>query len=289
MNPAPTRLATAVLFAILSPLVATLAAAAVKYLSAYMSIGMVVLVQYGICLLTLAPWIQRVGLNGLKTRHWKAHLIRGLSGWMCFYSYFIALKHIPLVEASLLRNTAPICVPFLVFFLTRTGITWPKLVGILTGFAGVVLILHPEGSSISLWHGVGFISGLTLALSMVYTRELASTESSNLILFYYFVISTVLSVPLAAVNLEPIPVHTLPLLAFVGISIYITMKIYTIAYSVAPTNTLAPFSYFGVVFAGILGWLFWDQVPDLRSLLGMICVISGGIITLLVRDRALNT
>lgn len=285
MTRPPTRLATAVLFAILSPLVATLAAAAVKHLAQYMSVGVIVLVQYGICLLTLAPWMLRTGLRGLKTSRWKTHLIRGVAGWLCFYSYFIALQHIPLVEASLLRNTAPICVPFLVYFLTGGGITVPKLLGILTGFAGVILILHPEGASVSLWHGVGFVSGITLALSMVYTKELAATESSPLIIFYYFFISTILSVPLAVSDFGPIPLHTVPLLLFVGISIYITMQLYTAAYAAAPTNTLAPFSYFGVVFAGILGWLLWDQVPDQRSLLGMVCVMAGGIITLLARDK----
>lgn len=287
MSVQPTRLATAVLFAILSPLVATLAAAAVKYLSAYMSVGFVVLVQYGICLLILSPWIRKVGKTGLKTLHWKAHLIRGVSGWLCFYSYFLALKNIPLVEASLLRNTAPICVPFLVYLLTGAGIGLTKIIGILTGFAGVILILHPEGAQISLWHGVGFVSGLTLAMSMVFTRQLASTESANLILFYYFLISTVMSVPLALVDLASIPLHTIPLLIFVGLSIFLTMHLYTIAYANAPTNTLAPFSFFGVVFAGLLGWLLWDQVPDQRSLIGMGCVIAGGLITLLVRDKSI--
>jgi len=280
-----TRLATAVTFAILSPLVATLAAAAAKYLSAYVSTGFIVLVQYGVCLITLLPWLGKVGLTGLRTPYWKRHLVRGVSGWLCFYSYFVALKHIPLVEAALLRNSAPICVPFLVYFLTRTGITIPKLIGILTGFAGVILILHPKGTSISLWHGVGFVSGLTLALSMVYTRQLSETEPANRILFFYFAISTVMSLPLALHDLRPVPLHTMPYLLFVGVSIFLTMKLYTLAYSAAPTNTLAPFSYFGVVFAGILGWLFWDQTPDTRSLIGMACVISGGIITLLARDK----
>jgi len=281
----PMRLATAVSLAILSPLVATFAAAAAKYLSSYMSTGVIVLVQYCVCLLTLLPWAYKAGRKGLKTSQWKGHLIRGFSGWLCFYSYFVALKHIPLVEASLLRNTAPICVPFLVYFLTGTSITLPKLVGIIVGFGGVVLILHPQGTSISLWHGVGFVAGLTLALSMVYTRQLANTESSNLILFYYFIISIVLSLPLAMQDLKPIPLHTVPYLAFVGISIFLTMKIYTLAYTAAPTNTLAPFSYFGVVFAGILGWLFWNQTPDLRTWAGMALVVGGGLFTLLAREK----
>lgn len=282
----PIRLATAVTFAILATMAGTLAAAAAKYLSNYVSTGLIVFVQYAVCLLTLIPWMRKAGLSGMRTQHLWPHLIRGLSGWLCFYTYFVAVKHIPLVEAALLRNTAPLCVPFIVYFLHRSGFTLAKTIGALTGFVGVILILHPEGTVVSLWHGVGFLSGVTLALSMVYTRELSTDEPANRILFYYFAISTVLSAPLAAVDLKPFPLHIVPLLGFVGISIFITMKLYTIAYSAAPTNTLAPFSYFGVIFAGLLGWLFWDQMPDSRSLIGMGIVVAGGVITLLARDRA---
>lgn len=276
-----TNLRIASIYAILTSLVASLVAAATKYLTGMMDASVVVCIQYLICLMTLTPWIVKVGKPGLVSTVPKLHLIRGIAGWACFYTYYLAIGEIALVDASLLRNTAPICVPFFAYLIFGNRIGWLGGLGIVLGFAGVIFILKPEGASISLWHGIGFLSGLTLAISMIYTRELAQTEPSNRILFYYFLTSLVLSTPLAVINFEGIPIVAWPALLFVGFSIFITMKLYNHAYTHAPANSIAPLTYFGVVFAGILGWLFWDQVPDAKSLLGMVLVILGGILAIL--------
>jgi len=278
-----TNIRTAAVFALLTSLVASMAAAATKYLTALMDASVVVCIQYLICLLTLTPWIIQSGVKGIATKVPRAHLIRGLAGWACFYTYYVAISKIPLMDASLLRNTAPLCVPFFGFLLFRNRIGVQGIVGILVGFAGVMFILKPEGASISLWHGVGFLSGVTLALSMIYTRELAHTEPSNRILFYYFLISLLLSIPLALYKAEPIPFTALPPLLFVGLSIFITMKLYNHAYANAPASTIAPLTYFGVIFAGVFGWLFWDQIPDAKSLVGMLLIVTGGIMAILAR------
>lgn len=285
MSGLKTNLRVATLFAILTSLVATTAAAATKYLTGYIDASVVVCTQYLICLITLTPWISRTGLRGLATEFPKSHLIRGFAGWACFYSYYVAIGKIPLVDASLLRNTAPICVPFFTFFIFGGRISAQGIVGILIGFAGVLFILKPEGDTISIWHGIGFLSGVTLALSMIYTRELAESEPSNRILFYYFLISLTLSTPLALVNFTNIPLKLWPALLFVGFSIFLTMKLYNHAYANAPANTIAPLTYFGVIFAGLLGWIFWGHTPDFRSLWGMLLVIGGGILAIFARQK----
>lgn len=284
MSGRQTNLRTATLFAILTSLVATMAAATTKYLTGYMDASLVVCTQYLICLVTLLPWVSRTGLTGLTTEFPKAHLIRGVVGWACFYTFYVAIGKIPLVDASLLRNTAPICVPFFTFFLFGNRIGVQGAIGILVGFAGVLFILKPEGQNISMWHGVGFLSGVTLAISMIYTRELAASEPSNRILFYYFLISLVLSTPLALANYTPIPLKAVPALLFVGVSIFITMKLYNHAYTHAPATAIAPLTYFGVVFAGLLGWIFWDHTPDAKSLVGMALVICGGVVAILAKQ-----
>lgn len=280
-----TNIRIATLYAILTSLVASMAAAATKYLTGLMDASVVVTTQYLICLITLLPWISRAGVRGLATSYPKYHLIRGVAGWGCFYTYYMAIGKIPLVDASLLRNTAPICVPFFTYFIFKDRIGLQGIFGILIGFAGVLFILKPQDSSISIWHWVGFLSGVTLALSMIYTRELAQTEPSNRILFYYFLISLFLSTPLAVINFEAIPLKALPALLFVGLSIFLTMKLYNHAYAHAPANTIAPLTYFGVVFAGLLGWVFWGHTPDIEGLLGMALVIGGGILAILARQR----
>lgn len=285
MTKRQSNLKKAIIFSILTAFVGSLAAATSKYLSNHIHAGVIVFVQYSICLLTLTPWIISVGIHGLKTQHPWQHAIRGISGWLCFYTYYLAIGKIPLVDASLLRNTAPIFVPFLVFILFQTKITWLKGLGIGIGFLGVLFILQPQGTEFSIWHGIGLLSGLTLALSMIFTRELSLSEPSNRILFYYFAISMLLSLPLAIREYTPFPLSYWPGLLFVGISIFITMTLYNRAYTHASANALAPFSYFGVIFAGLLGWLFWDHTPDSKSLIGISLVIAGGIISLLFHSN----
>lgn len=276
----------AVAFALLTSLVASIAAATTKYLTVYLNVGLIVFIQYSICLITLLPWVLKTGKPALATKHPYLHLIRGLAGWFCFYTYYLAIREIPLVDASLLRNTAPICVPFFMFLFFRVKLEAVRAAGIAIGFAGVMMILQPKGENLSTWHAVGFLSGLTLALSMIFTRELTAYEPSNRILFYYFFISSLCSLPLAIMDYTPIPMHTVPALIFVGLSIFLTMKLYNLAYSNGPANLLAPFTYFGVVFAGLFGWLFWGHAPDSKAITGIALVMVGGCVTLMLKKRA---
>lgn len=271
----------AVTLAVLTTLVGTLAAASAKYLSDSVHPHLMVCTQYLICLLTMTPWLISQGSSALKTDKFALHLLRGVSGWACFYTYYYALGKIPLVDASLLRNTAPLCVPFIVMIWLRYPITRSNWLGLGLGFLGVAIILKPSPDGLSIWHLVGFLSGVGLAMSMVTTKELSLTEPGNRILFYYFLISFLLSLPFAVYHWEPVPAGKLPFLLFVGFSIFITMKLYTRAYGLAPTSILAPFSYFGVVFAGLLGWLIWGHVPDMFTFSGIVLVVVGGAITLI--------
>lgn len=275
------KTAIAVILAVLTTLVGTLAAASAKYLSDAVHPHLMVCTQYLICLLTMTPWLINHGFSALKTEKTGLHLLRGFSGWACFYTYYYALGKIPLVDASLLRNTAPLCVPFIVMFWLRYPISRSNWLGLAVGFLGVAIILKPTPEGMSIWHFIGFLSGVGLAMSMVTTKELSLTESSNRILFYYFLISFLLSLPFAIYHWEPVPLDKVPFLLFVGFSIFITMKLYTRAYGLAPTSILAPFSYFGVVFAGLFGWLIWNHVPDLFTFLGILLVMIGGAITLI--------
>ncbi|MCG8317261.1 MAG: DMT family transporter [Pseudomonadales bacterium] len=275
----------AVFLAILTTLVGTLAAASAKHLSDSVHPHVMVCTQYIICMFTLSPWILKSGFQSLKTDRVGLHLFRGVSGWACFYTYYYALGKIPLVDASLLRNTAPLIVPFIVMLWLRQRISAGNWLGIIIGFLGIAIILRPGSEGLSLWHLIGFLSGVGLAVSMVTTKELSATESGNLILFYYFAISVLLSLPFAIAHWQPIELTDIPFLLFVGFSIFITMKIYTYAYGLAPTSMLAPFSYFGVIFAGIMGWIFWDHLPDLYSLVGIAMVVMGGITTLLLSGK----
>lgn len=272
------------LFALATTFVGASAAAASKYIAADVHVSAIVLSQYTLALLILMPWLWRQQVKQLATQHLKAHLVRGLGGWLCFYTFYLALEHIPLVDASLLRHSAPLFVPLIAWLWLRVSVEKSRWLPMLVGFIGIAIILRPS-SAPSQWHIVGLVSGLTLALSMVGTRVLSRTESSSKILFYYNFISVLLSLPLAIYNWQSIPLWTLPYLLYIGMSVFLAMWFYTKAYSYAKASVISPIGYFSVVNAGLFGWFIWDHVPDTIALIGIAVVISAGLISVFLSAR----
>lgn len=271
------RLLIGAAFAMATSMVASLATAATKYTAVFVSVEQIVLVQYVVCLLLLLPFILVRGAGTLRTKQPGVHFIRGMSGWLCFYSYYLALDKIPLVDASLLRNAAPLCVPLLLFFWKGFRMPLLRWMPVFVGFLGILLVLRPQGGGLSLWHLVALGSAVTLAVSIVTTRALTLTEPTSRILFYYFSISAGCSVPLAVSNWQSIPLFTLPLMVGIGLSIWLTLWLYTLAYSYAKATVISPISYSGVLFTGLLGWLIWGQVPERSAIIGSVLIILGGL------------
>jgi drug/metabolite transporter (DMT)-like permease len=121
---------------------------------------------------------------------------------------------------------------------------------------------------------------------MVGTRKLAATEPTARILFYYCTLSLACVAPFSLGDFNGLAAMDWLALLYIGVAIYLVLELYTRAYGMAPTTTIAPINYFSVVLAGFWGWLFWGHVPDTWSVLGSVLVIGGGLMTLvLARER----
>lgn len=270
------------------------AGAASKWVAADVAVPIIVFIQYSISILVMLPWLlaqyqKQNSLEFLRSSQWRTHLVRGIAGWLCFYSYYFALRSIPLVDGTLLRNTAPLFVPVVAWLWLRVTIPAYRWLPIILGFCGVAIILHPDMRQVAagnnLGHWLGLISGFTLAGSMVGTRILSRSDSEALILIYYFLVSFICSLPLALYHWQSIPLQHVPLLIYIGLSFFITMWLYTRAYSYAKASVVSPINYFAVIVAGIIGWLVWDHIPDSTALLGVGLVMIAGALTVYLAAR----
>ncbi|WP_461534769.1 DMT family transporter [Spongorhabdus nitratireducens] len=273
-----------VAYAVATTLFASTAAAATKLIASDVPIPVIVLAQYLICFVIMLPWLGRYSFRSLKTERFGVHLVRGVSGWLCFYAYYTALSQIPLVDAALLRNSGPLFVPLVVWLWMKFKVPGKAWLPMLLGFVGVIMVLQPDMADIKIWHLVGLTSGLTLAISMVATRALSRTEPSGRIMFYYFVLSVICSLPLALLNWKPLPLWCLPWLFYIGFAICLTMWCYTRAYTCAPASVVSPLNYTGIVFSGLLGWIVWDHLPDTLALSGMLLVVVAGLLAVFLNS-----
>lgn len=252
-----------------------------KFAGAYLSVHVIVFCQFTLGLLLSLPVMLRpvAAPVTLRTARFGLHLLRGLAGVISFYCFYLALQHISLVDASLLRNSAPLCVPLLALLLFRSVIPLRGWIPLLVGFAGVLCILRPS-AGMTLWHLVGFGSGFLLAVSMVTTRMLVSTEPPGRVVFYYFAIALVATLPMALLNWRAAPWFVWLAIVGVGVAISLAMSFYTRAFIYAKPSVVSPVSYFGVVFAGLLGWILWDEVPDLWTCAGVLLVVVAAVLVM---------
>lgn len=236
-------------------------------------------------LVALSPILLRVGLSTLKTRVIHLHLLRSLTGIAAMYCFFYALAKLPLADAMLLKISAPLFIPIIAFFWISEFISTRTIMAILIGFLGVIFVLKPTGA-VHIASLVGLLGGALAAFAKVTIRRMSGTEPTSRIVFYFATISLIVSfIPLLIYWQTPTQREWL-LLILLGIVGTAGQLFLTRAYSLAPASRVGPFTYSSIVFASLIGWIFWDEVITLLTISGALLIIFAGI--LIFREKQIR-
>lgn len=279
------HLARAALYMTLSALLFSGMGAIVKFTSAHLPTEMVVFFRAAMGLVALMPWVLRDGWSLLRTTQLPMHLTRSLAGLAAMYCFFYAIAHLKLADATLLNYSTPLFIPFIAWFWMRESVSPPVRVAIALGFVGVALILKP---GYALFHPaalIGLASGLLAAIAMVSIRRLSRTEPVTRIVFYFTLVSTVVSAVPLIWTWAPPGTEAFVLLTVMGMLATGAQLLMTRAYAHAPAAHVGPFSYLAVVFAAIIGWVLWEETPDIWSFAGAILVCLAGVWTIVQSQR----
>ncbi|MDF2826841.1 MAG: protein of unknown function transrane [Mycobacterium sp.] len=260
-----------------------LVGALAKVSGQYTSTGVLLLFQNLICFLFIVPVVLRNGPSSLRTSKIGLHVLRAVAGTACWYALFFAIARIPLANATLLTYSAPLWMPLVAWLVTRQKVSTATWAGAVIGFVGVVLVLQPQGHSFNAGEVSAFAGAILLAVAMMSVRWLGATEPITRVLFYYFLLSTVLSVPIAVVDWEPIPSQALGWLIGLGFAQLSSQILIVLAYRYASAEKVGPFIYSVIVFTAVLDWIVWGQVPSATTYLGMVLVIGGGLVAVRAR------
>ncbi len=221
----------------------------------------------------------------LHSQAWRWHIARGIFGFSAMYCYFYTLAHIPLAEAVLFIYAAPVFVPLLARVLLKEAMNTKAVYSTLLGLAGLLLLANPDRSELSHAHFIGLLSALFGALAFVSVRRLSTTDPAIRTVFFFTAIGTLLSATIS-VGINPehssgiaqLKIYDYTLLIGIGLVTTLAQWFMSKGYSYGPAAVLAPFSYFTIVFGGILGWFFWQEAPSLPFLSGTALVLAAAAI-----------
>lgn len=254
--------------------------ALVKVVSSSLPNEMVVFFRNVCALIFTLPWFwYSRPSGGIRTGCFRLHLLRGITGLGAMYCFFYAIAHMQLSEAYLLIATAPLFIPVIAYVWMREPVTRNVRRAIIIGFFGIVLILRPGVGIFQPVALVGLGAGVLAAIAMVSIRRMSATEPVILIVFYFTVLSTVLSAGPLLWSWRSPPPAIWWLLVFIGLLATIGQFFLTKGYSIAPAAQVGPFAYSNVVFAIFIGWIFWEEALDLLTWAGALLICISGIIT----------
>jgi drug/metabolite transporter (DMT)-like permease len=275
--PRSENLGLGILLTLLAFLSVAIMSALAKAVSVSVAAQVTTFFQNFISLLLFLPWILRRGITDLRTERFGLHLVRAISGLLSQYLLFVALRYIPLVDGVLLANAAPLFIPLVVWVWLKQRIQARLWASLIIGFIGIVLILQPRGGALNWAASLALLAGICSAVALVSVGRLDLTEPPARILFFYFAISSVLTAPFVVARWSTPEPRTWLYLAGVGVTMAIAQLLLILAYRQTSTSGLAPFNYSVVVFSGLIGWLVWNQVPNMLSIVGMVLVAAGSI------------
>lgn len=260
-------LAAAALFA--------MAGACVKAATADTGITLVVFFRNATGLVLLLPWLLRRGTGALATQRFSGHLWRTGLGVCAMYTFFFALSRLHLAEAMVLTYSAPLFIPLLAWWAAGERPSPILLPALALGLLGVLLIAKPDAHGLmASAAAVGLLSGVFAAGAMVTIRRISSTEPAVRIVFYFSLLSTVITaLPLPWTWRTP-DAAALGWMLATGVMATGGQLFLTRAYTLAPAARVGAFTYAAVIFSGVIGWIAWDERPDSLSLVGMALVVA---------------
>ena len=229
----------------------------------------------------------------LRTDRLGAQYLRG--GLLCtaLTCYYLALSVMPLLDVVAIFFTAPLIATALSPWLLKERVSRGQWAAVAAGFLGALVMLGPGAGALQAGAAFAFCSALFYALSNVATRSLGMTDRAATTAYYsvfmYLAVSSlgVVAVELAGAELSAGEVvisrawrdpdwFDLGLLAGSGVAVAIGFFCLAQAYRLAPIPALAPFEYTALLWAGILGYLFWQDLPTWLSLLGAATIAGSG-------------
>jgi drug/metabolite transporter (DMT)-like permease len=276
----PENLAIAAVLTTLSFLCVALVSALGKAAGEFTSTAVVVLFQNLISLVILVPVAIRGGWASLRTEKIGLHILRAATGTACWYALFLAITTMPLTNAILLTFSAPLWMPLIAWAVSRQKASKATWIGAAIGFVGVVLVLQPHHQHFNIGALFALAGALLLAIALMSVRWLGATEPMFRVLFYYFLLSTMMVLPIAVLEWQPIGARAWVYLIGVGLAQLFSQAFIVLAYRYASAVKVGPFVYTVIVFTALIDWAVWGHPPTLFVILGMALVIGGGFVAI---------
>lgn len=285
-----------VIFMILSVIGLALTGLLGKFGLKYMDLTALIFWRFATSFLlcSLLLWWAGVFKHGIHVTNIKMHVFRAFFVLGTQYCYYFYLEKNSLLNAMVLLNTGPLFIPIIEWLVLRHKVGMSTWISVIIAFIGVLFVLQPDVDLFSKMSVIGLLAGIMQAASQIVFGMNSTVERSDLGVFYLFSFCSLFSVvpflffgtTYPSFDVKPLWMIC-GLIGALGLASLFNQLFRTVAYQHARPSRLASFMYIAVLLGGLWDWMFFNNIPNVFSILGAVLVVFGGFFKLYVSFRKL--
>ena len=229
-------------------------------------------------LVIILPYIVKNKDAVLKTTHLKQHFLRAILGLPAMLIYFSALVLLPIEKLTAISFVVPLIVTILAVFFLGEKIYIYRTLALILGFSGMLVIIRPGFVDISIGVYMVLFSALLWSVNIIITKKISKDDSAITILAYQSIFMSLLSFFIVLFFWEMPSIKTfiyLILAAMCGTVLHLTLNH---AFKLVDVSMTQPYSFLNLVFASIIGYFVFDEMPDLYTWIGALIIFTGVLI-----------
>ncbi|HEX7206076.1 MAG TPA: DMT family transporter [Xanthobacteraceae bacterium] len=252
--------------------------AASKWLVATYPVGEVLFTRTAVSLITCALFIlPRTGFAVFHTQRLSHHVMRSVSQGFSQTFLLIAFSLMPLAGAIAINFSSPLFATLVSALLLKEAVGMARWAALLVGFCGVLIVTNPGADSFQIGALFALANAVLYGSVTAAVRGMTATESAETLTLYQLTLLTAfftLLLPLGWVT--PTPADAV-WIVFNGASNAVGQYWWTRALHLAPASAVAPFYYLSLIWASVLGFAVWDEIPTISLIVGSAVVVASGL------------
>jgi len=274
------------LFAVMAYFSFSLLDAVQKTAIIYHSVFQILLVKYTfVLLLSFFESRRKKNYTFYKSENIKIQLLRSILSIIESACFILSFRYLSLADAHSIASLTPVLVVALSAIILREHVSLRTWVAIFIGFIGVLIIMRPGLSIFDPKSLIPLAGAFFLSIYQIVTRKASAKDSTETSLFYTSIVGIVLMGIIGYSFWQPLMDYSI--LFFIAIGIFFSLGLYfqIIALSMARAGIIQPFHYTLIFWAIILGYIFYDDFPDIPTLIGASVITVSGIYTLYIKEQ----
>ncbi len=205
-----------------------------------------------------------------------------VTGFCAFYAFSV----LPLAQVYAILFASPLLITILAIPILGEQVKLLRWVAVAIGLGGVLVVLRPGQAELELGHLAALVSAICGAFASIIVRKIGREERTVVIMLYPMMANFVVMAALLPLVYRPLPLEDLGKLAIIAVLAWTAGRFLIAAYNAGEAVVVAPMQYSQIIWASFYGVLFFDETPDMSTIMGSAIIIASGLFIVLRESRA---